>query len=148
MRILLVEDEIEFAQTLRAALERERFVVDHADRLSMAQEAARSNAYDLVLLDRTLPRRRRPLTGDRDRPETAQRSAWRPVGDPGCQEHCKGGAVGRSEPGRTGRRGRRICVAQGRRRRPSSFPAQTRALNLRVLIASVSVRIAAAARPR
>jgi DNA-binding response OmpR family regulator len=55
MRILLVEDEIEFAETLRGALERERFIVDHVDRLAMAREAALSNSYDLVLLDRTLP---------------------------------------------------------------------------------------------
>jgi DNA-binding response OmpR family regulator len=55
MRILLVEDEIEFADTVRGALERERFVVDHVDRLTLAREAARSVSYDLVLLDRTLP---------------------------------------------------------------------------------------------
>ena len=55
MRILLVEDEAEFAGTLRSALEPERFVVDHVDRLTMAREAALSGAYDLVLLDRTLP---------------------------------------------------------------------------------------------
>ncbi|MEG3177267.1 response regulator transcription factor [Sphingomonas sp. RB3P16] len=55
MRILIVEDEIEFADTVRDALERELFVVDHVDRLTMAREAVRSNAYDLVLLDRTLP---------------------------------------------------------------------------------------------
>ena len=55
MRVLLVEDEKEFADTLRVALERERFIVDHAGRLAMAREAARTSAYDLVLLDRTLP---------------------------------------------------------------------------------------------
>lgn len=55
MRILLVEDEIEFADTLRGALERERFVVDHAPRLAIAREAILSYCYDLVLLDRTLP---------------------------------------------------------------------------------------------
>lgn len=55
MKILLVEDEAEFADTLRGALERERFVVDHVDRLAMAREAAASGTYDLVLLDRTLP---------------------------------------------------------------------------------------------
>lgn len=55
MRILLVEDETEFADTIRGALEREKYVVDHADRLALAREACRSNAYDLVLLDRTLP---------------------------------------------------------------------------------------------
>lgn len=55
MRILLIEDELEFAGALRTALERERFVVDHLDRLADAVEAARTNAFDLVLLDRTLP---------------------------------------------------------------------------------------------
>ncbi|CAN7605819.1 response regulator [Neorhizobium sp. LjRoot104] len=55
MRVLIVEDEAEFANALRVALERERFVVDQADRISMAQEAAMSGSYDLVLLDRTLP---------------------------------------------------------------------------------------------
>lgn len=55
MRILLVEDETEFADTIRGALEREKYVVDHVDRLTFAREACRSNVYDLVLLDRTLP---------------------------------------------------------------------------------------------
>ncbi|MCH4547310.1 response regulator transcription factor [Rhizobium sp. WYCCWR 11279] len=55
MRVLIVEDEAEFTNTLRVALERERFVVDQADCVSMAREAAMSGSYDLVLLDRTLP---------------------------------------------------------------------------------------------
>jgi two-component system, OmpR family, response regulator len=55
MKILLVEDEPELAVTLRGVLERERFVVDHADTLAMAREAAHEGAYDLILLDRTLP---------------------------------------------------------------------------------------------
>ncbi|MGK6316995.1 response regulator transcription factor [Neorhizobium sp. DT-125] len=55
MRVLIVEDEAEFANTLLIALERERFIVDQADRISMAQEAAMAGSYDLVLLDRTLP---------------------------------------------------------------------------------------------
>jgi DNA-binding response OmpR family regulator len=55
VRILLVEDEHAFAEALRHALERERFVVDHADRLAIAREAALSGNYDLVLLDRTMP---------------------------------------------------------------------------------------------
>lgn len=55
MHILLVEDEIELAATLKGALERERFVVDHADTLSVAREAALYGLHDLVLLDRTLP---------------------------------------------------------------------------------------------
>lgn len=55
MRILLVEDEVELADNVRSALERERYVVDHADGLATAEEAASSGLYDLVLLDRTLP---------------------------------------------------------------------------------------------
>ena len=55
MKILLVEDEAELAASIRAILERERFVVDWADRLTLAQEAARSFAPDMVLLDLTLP---------------------------------------------------------------------------------------------
>jgi two-component system, OmpR family, response regulator len=55
MRILLVEDEAEFAVAMRGALERERFVVDWADTIALAREAGRSGAHELVLLDRTLP---------------------------------------------------------------------------------------------
>lgn len=55
MRILLVEDELQFAGSVRTALERERFVVDHVDNIETAQEAAALTAYDLALLDRTLP---------------------------------------------------------------------------------------------
>ncbi len=55
MRILLVEDETELAATVVGALEREKFVVDHVDSLALAREACRLHAYDLVLLDRTLP---------------------------------------------------------------------------------------------
>lgn len=55
MRILLVEDEAEFAKALRGALERDRFVVDWVDSLALASEASRSGVHELVLLDRTLP---------------------------------------------------------------------------------------------
>lgn len=55
MRVLLVEDELQLAETLRGALERERFIVDHADRLEIAREASLIAPFDLVLLDRTLP---------------------------------------------------------------------------------------------
>lgn len=55
MRILLVEDEAEFAKALRGALERDRFVVDWVNSLSLASEASRSGVHELVLLDRTLP---------------------------------------------------------------------------------------------
>lgn len=55
MRILLVEDELELVGPLSTALERERFVVDHTDSIEVAREAAALTAYDLALLDRTLP---------------------------------------------------------------------------------------------
>lgn len=55
MRILLVEGELKMAEALRGALERERYVVDHADRLETAREASALAVFDLVLLDRTLP---------------------------------------------------------------------------------------------
>ncbi|MGF7148293.1 DNA-binding response OmpR family regulator [Sphingomonas zeicaulis] len=55
MRILLVEDEAELAATIRGLLEQEQCVVDWADRLSIAEEAASFGVHDLVVLDRTLP---------------------------------------------------------------------------------------------
>jgi DNA-binding response OmpR family regulator len=55
MRILLVEDEPRLAESLRAVLERERFIVDHAGGLEAAREASLSGSFDLVLLDRSLP---------------------------------------------------------------------------------------------
>jgi DNA-binding response OmpR family regulator len=55
MKILLVEDEIEFADAVRGALEREKYVVDWAERLALGREALRAHTYDLALLDRTLP---------------------------------------------------------------------------------------------
>lgn len=55
MRVLLIEDERELAETLRGALERERFVVDVVDSLDFAKEAALQASFDLALLDRTLP---------------------------------------------------------------------------------------------
>lgn len=54
MRILLIKDEPQLAESLRSVLEKERFVVDHVDRLEAAREAA-ALAPDLALLDRTLP---------------------------------------------------------------------------------------------
>jgi two-component system, OmpR family, response regulator len=55
VRVLLIEDELEFAGALRGAFVREGFIVDHADQLAVAHEAARWGSYDLILLDRTLP---------------------------------------------------------------------------------------------
>lgn len=55
MRILLVEDEIELAATVRGLLEREQYVVDCAESLAVAEEAAFHCVHDLIILDRTLP---------------------------------------------------------------------------------------------
>ncbi len=55
MRILLVEDEIDMATALTAALSRHDVVVDHARTLEIAEEACRSGVHDAVLLDRKLP---------------------------------------------------------------------------------------------
>ncbi|MBY5795477.1 response regulator transcription factor, partial [Rhizobium leguminosarum] len=55
MRILLVEDEVEFAKAMRGGLERDRFVADWVTSISLAREASRSQVHELVLLDRTLP---------------------------------------------------------------------------------------------
>jgi DNA-binding response OmpR family regulator len=55
MRILLVEDELDMAAALTAALGRQDIVVDHAHNLEIAAEAARIGVHDAVLLDRKLP---------------------------------------------------------------------------------------------
>jgi DNA-binding response OmpR family regulator len=55
MRILLVEDELDMAAALTAALGRQDIVVDHAPNLEIAEEAACSGVHDAVLLDRKLP---------------------------------------------------------------------------------------------
>lgn len=55
MHILLIEDEAELAATLKSALQRERYVVDVANTLALARQAALCGLHDLVLLDRTLP---------------------------------------------------------------------------------------------
>lgn len=55
MRLLLVEDEIEMAQALRAALLRHDCVVDHVATLAEAEEAVRSACHDAILLDWQLP---------------------------------------------------------------------------------------------
>ncbi|SAI30144.1 two-component response regulator [Bordetella ansorpii] len=55
MRILLIEDEAEFAKPLRSALERDRFVVDWVPNIAQASVASRTGAHQIVLLDRTLP---------------------------------------------------------------------------------------------
>ncbi len=55
MRILLIEDEPRLAEAVCAVLRKERFVVDHVDRIATALEAGLMAEFDLVLLDRKLP---------------------------------------------------------------------------------------------
>lgn len=55
VRILLIEDEPRLAESVCAVLRKERFVVDHVDRLATAKEACLMAGFDLALLDRKLP---------------------------------------------------------------------------------------------
>lgn len=55
MRVLLVEDQMDMATALIAALGRQDVLVDHAPTLEIASEACRSGVHDAILLDRKLP---------------------------------------------------------------------------------------------
>lgn len=55
MRLLLIEDDENIAETLVAYLEKNGFVVDLAPTLAIAKTAVVENNFDLVLLDRLLP---------------------------------------------------------------------------------------------
>lgn len=55
MRILLVEDELEMAAALRAALAQHDMVVDHVTTLAEGEEAIATAAHCAILLDRQLP---------------------------------------------------------------------------------------------
>jgi two-component system OmpR family response regulator len=55
MRLLLVEDDDDVADTLVAYLEKQGFVVDLAPSLAIAKDAIEQGGFDLVLLDRMLP---------------------------------------------------------------------------------------------
>jgi DNA-binding response OmpR family regulator len=56
MRVLIVEDHVDLAETLAAGLRREGMAVDLAFAGDQALERAAVNDYDVVLLDRDLPR--------------------------------------------------------------------------------------------
>lgn len=71
MRILLIEDEVEIANFLKASLENELFAVDLASDGERGSYLGQSGDYDLIILDYILPK----LNGDqvlanirRDRP--------------------------------------------------------------------------------
>lgn len=55
MRLLLVEDNVDVAETLVGYLQRQGFVVDVAATLAAGRNALRDSSFDLVLLDRMLP---------------------------------------------------------------------------------------------
>ncbi len=56
MRVLLVEDEVRLAETVRRGLVAEGFVVDLAHDGEVGPEAAETSSYDAVVLDIMLPR--------------------------------------------------------------------------------------------
>ncbi|MCX7176797.1 MAG: response regulator [Proteobacteria bacterium] len=56
MRLLLVEDHPEIAEWVGKALIQVGYVVDHLDRGDFADHALASEAYDLVILDLSLPK--------------------------------------------------------------------------------------------
>lgn len=55
MRLLLVEDETELAEALKATLVQHGMVVDHVGTLADAREAMLNRCHDALLLDRQLP---------------------------------------------------------------------------------------------
>lgn len=57
MRILIIEDELEIQDFLKISLESECFVVDTASDGEMGSYMARSNDYDLIILDNMLPKK-------------------------------------------------------------------------------------------
>ncbi len=57
MRILIVEDDLEIAGFLKKSFEAESFAVDMAHDGERGSYAARTNEYDLVLLDNMLPKK-------------------------------------------------------------------------------------------
>jgi DNA-binding response OmpR family regulator len=57
MRALIVEDEDDIARLLKAGLESEYFVVDIAEDGEKGSFLARTNEYDIIILDNMLPKK-------------------------------------------------------------------------------------------
>jgi len=55
MRLLIIEDELEIGDYLRINLEKEGFVVDYASDGDKGSYFARTNDYDLLIIDHMLP---------------------------------------------------------------------------------------------
>lgn len=75
MRILVVEDEVNLARTIRQGLEAEGFSVDVVHDGEDGLWAATEQAYDLVLLDLMLPK----LSGYRVVERLRARGVWTPI---------------------------------------------------------------------
>lgn len=54
-KVLVVEDDLGVAQLIQFTLESERYVIDHYSRCSDALLALKSNEYDLIIFDWSLP---------------------------------------------------------------------------------------------
>jgi DNA-binding response OmpR family regulator len=57
MKILLVEDNVSIRNVLRLGLEGEAFAVDEAEDGEQGSYLARTNKYDLIILDNILPKK-------------------------------------------------------------------------------------------
>ena len=57
MRLLLIEDEPDIINFLKPCLEAESFIVDVADTGELGSFQARTNDYDIVILDNMLPKK-------------------------------------------------------------------------------------------
>ena len=57
MRILIVEDDADTREAVQIGLEQEAFIVDEASDGDKGSYAARTNDYDLIILDYILPRK-------------------------------------------------------------------------------------------
>jgi DNA-binding response OmpR family regulator len=57
MKILLVEDNVSIRNVLRLGLEGEAFAVDEAEDGEQGSYLARTNTYDLIILDNVLPKK-------------------------------------------------------------------------------------------
>lgn len=75
MKVLLVEDEIRLAQTIKDGLTQEGFVVDLAGDGVTGVWAASESRYDVIVLDIMLPQ----LNGYDVLKQLRQRSVWTPV---------------------------------------------------------------------
>ncbi|MFC5262096.1 response regulator transcription factor [Kribbella qitaiheensis] len=75
MRVLMVEDEVRLAETVRRGLTDAGFVVELVDNGEDAVWAATENSYDVIVLDIMLPK----LNGYKVLEQLRERGVWTPV---------------------------------------------------------------------